>query len=116
MGNGIKVKNWCIETISIAGWTLIVTRAYPEMLLCKEKVSITNINDNTIFSKENIKILNGYLFEVYGLEIPKTISDYEPDRKEKFGFNTEWVDRVNGRMKISFTLKKPGKWFSDIFR
>lgn len=112
--NALQVKNWCIDTISSSGWTMIASRAYPEIMLCDHKISILNITKHTVFDEEHIRILNKYLLEVYGLQIPEEVSNIKPVNAQSSNLRVEWVDNVSGKMKMSLTFKKPTKWFSRL--
>ncbi|SMD32864.1 hypothetical protein SAMN04488029_1224 [Reichenbachiella faecimaris] len=112
--NALNVKKWCIDTIGEAGWLIIVSRSYPELLQCDRKISIINISERTVFDQDHINVLNKYLWEVYGCEIPESISSFSRRMEQYSGFKIEWKDKVTGRMKISYTLKRPISWFSDL--
>ncbi|MEO9967330.1 MAG: hypothetical protein ABJF11_16145 [Reichenbachiella sp.] len=112
--NALNVKKWCVDTVSEAGWLIIVSRSYPELLQCERKVSIINIGNRTAFDEDHIDVLNKYLLEVYGCEIPESISTFTKKRPEHKGFRIEWRDRVTGRMKISYTMNRPITWFSEL--
>ncbi|WP_420581449.1 hypothetical protein [Reichenbachiella sp.] len=114
--NALKIKNWCIETFSSASWLIIISRCYPELLECDRKVSIVNIHERSVFDEDHISVLNRCIMELYDCVIPEAISSYSSDFKTKKGFKIEWLDRVTGRMKISYTLKRPLNWFTDLFK
>ncbi|MEO9964342.1 MAG: hypothetical protein ABJF11_01055 [Reichenbachiella sp.] len=114
--NAMKIKNWCVDTFSASSWLIIVSRCYPELLQCDRKVSIVNIHEKTVFDEDHVRVLNRCIVELYDCVIPEPVSGYFTAMEGKKGFKIEWLDRVTGRMKISYTLKRPITWFTGLLK
>ncbi len=68
MVKAIELRKWCDVNISPMAWCLIAMKSLPDLV--NEKVSLVNINEETLLSEEVFEIINYYMKDMYNKEFP----------------------------------------------
>lgn len=71
--NALAIKNWIIKTISPMGWSLLISRALPELLEVNQYFSASYIGKNTKWNEDELRVIKWYLKRIYNTEIPDEI-------------------------------------------
>ena len=92
----MAIKNWIINQVTPMGWSMMISRALPELLEVNPDFSLIRINRSTYWDEDEVVVIQEYLNRIYGLRIPsQVLQDVEElsDRAQLlesnyFSFNT----------------------------
>ncbi len=68
--NAMVVKNWIINKITPMGWSMMISRALPELLEVNPSFSLIRIGKSTYWSENEIMVIQEYLDRIFGLYLP----------------------------------------------
>lgn len=71
--NALAIKNWIISAVSPMGWSVLISRALPELLEVNPHFSASYVGKNTRWDETEVYVIQWYLRKMYGMEIPEEI-------------------------------------------
>lgn len=107
--NAFEIKMWIIGQITPMGWSVLITRALPELLEVNGNFSAYYVDKNTRWTQQEINIINWYMLRMYQLTLPKDIvidnAELEINYFELVGFNIYAVTK-NTIMNATSSLRR----------
>ena len=73
--SAVEVKSWIITNISPIGWSMLVSRALPELLEVNARFSPSQVGKKTRWGSDEIYILRWYMLRMYNIDFPENFLD-----------------------------------------